>query len=122
MHMAVAHEIRKPMIDFLYTPQADNEVLREIELGMEEEGIPWKLEERQNGSALELAWEAAKSSTLEVGIGVDGETIVLHHNKLEQAQPLFRISARSGPEQVRALGANAARLVKKLPLKALDRR
>ncbi len=37
-------------------------------------------------------------------------------------QPLFRIPANSGMETVRALGANAARLVKKLPLKALDRR
>ncbi len=119
--MAMAHEIKKPMIHFFHSPLADRRVLREIELGIEEEGIPWKLDQRE-GSALDLAWEAAGSSNLEVGIGADGQWLILHYNKLEQNQPLFRISAQSGPVQARALGANAARLVKKLPLKALDRR
>lgn len=120
--MAMVHEIRKPMIHFFYAPQADRRVIREVELGMEEEGIPWKLDQRQDGTALDLAWEAAQSSNLEVGIGADSQWIILHYNKLEQEQPLYRISAQSGPAQARALGANAARLVKKLPLKALDRR
>ena len=57
-----------------------------------------------------------------MGIGADGQELVLHYNKLEMAQPLFRISAQAGAAQARALGANAARLVKKLPLKALDGR
>ena len=74
------------------------------------------------GDALSLAWEAARSSRLEVGIGLDRQALVLHYSKLEREQPLFRIPADSGMETVRALGANAARLVKKLPLKALDRR
>lgn len=63
-----------------------------------------------------------RSSRLEVGIGLDRQALVLHYSKLEREQPLFRIPADSGTETVRALGANAARLVKKLPLKALDRR
>lgn len=75
-----------------------------------------------DGDALSLAWEAARSSRLEVGIGLDRQALVLHYSKLEREQPLFRIPANSGMETVRALGANAARLVKKLPLKALDRR
>ena len=54
--------------------------------------------------------------------GLDRQALVLHYSKLEREQPLFRIPANSGMETVRALGANAARLVKKLPLKALDRR
>ena len=81
-----------------------------------------KLSQEEGGHALELAWEAAKSSNLEVGIGADSQELVLHYNKLEMAQPLFRISAQAGAAQARALGANAARLVKKLPLKALDGR
>ena len=119
--MPMSHEIRKPMIHFFHTAQADRLVLREVELGMEEEGIPWEAA-AGTGDALSLAWEAAKSSNLEVGVGADDQWIVLHYNKLEQDQPLFRISAQAGPAQARALGANAARLVKKLPLKALDRR
>ena len=89
--------------------------------GMEEEGIPWEAA-AGTGDALSLAWEAARSSRLEVGIGLDRQALVLHYSKLEREQPLFRIPANSGMETVRALGANAARLVKKLPLKALDRR
>ena len=57
-----------------------------------------------------------------MGIGLDRQALVLHSSKLEREQPLFRSPADSGTETVRALGANAARLVKKLPLKALDRR
>ena len=120
--MPMPHEIKKPLIHFFFAPNADRRVLREVELGMEEEGIPWKLEQHESGTALALAWEAAKSSNLEVGIGADSQWLILHYNKLEEDQPLFRISAQSGPVQARALGANAARLVKKLPLKALDRR
>lgn len=120
--MPMSHEIRKPVIHFFYTSQLDQKVLKEIEYGMEEEGIPWALDQRQSGTALSLAWEAAKSSNLEVGIGADGEWIILHYNKLEQDNPLFRISARSGASEARALGANAARLVKKLPLKPLEGR
>ena len=76
------------------------------------------------GRATPCPWpgEAARSSRLEVGIGLDRQALVLHYSKLEREQPLFRIPANSGMETVRALGANAARLVKKLPLKALDRR
>ena len=120
--MPMPHEIRKPTIHFFHTAQANGQVLREVELGMEEEGIPWKLDQMQSGNALTLAWEAAQSSNLEVGVGADDQWIVLHYSKLEKDQPLFRISAQAGPAQARALGANAARLVKKLPLKALDRR
>ena len=54
--MPMTHEIRKPMIHFFHTAQADRRVLREVELGMEEEGIPWKLDQRQDGNALSLAW------------------------------------------------------------------
>lgn len=119
--MPMIHEVKKPVIHFFCTSRLDLLVLKEIQYGMEEEGIPWVLEQRQSGTALDLAWEAAKSSNLEVGIGADEEWIVLHYNKLEQDHPLFRISARSQGE-ARALGANAARLVKKLPLKALEGR
>lgn len=120
--MAMAQEIRKPMIHFYAAPQVDRRILREVELGMEEEGIPWKLSQDTEGRALDLAWEAARNSNLEVGIGADARELILHYNKLEREKPLFRISLQAGPVRARALGANAARLVKKLPLKDLDGR
>lgn len=119
--MAGQQEIRKPTIHFFYHPDSRPELLREIMLGMEEEGVPWELEKRMDG-ALTLAWDAARSSNLEVGIGLDGSNMILHYNKLKPDAPLFQLSARTGAEQARALGSNAARLVKKLPLKALDGR
>ena len=50
---------------------------------------------------------------------MDRQHVVLHFSKLERDQPLYRTFARQ-LGQVRVLGANAARLVKKLPLKPLD--
>ena len=119
--MAMPIEMTKPNIRVLISPDASQAALRQLAYGMEEEGIPWEAA-AGTGDALSLAWEAARSSRLEVGIGLDRQALVLHYSKLEREQPLFRIPANSGMETVRALGANAARLVKKLPLKALDRR
>ena len=119
---AVQLEMSKPTVHVLCTSDAAPAALKELLYGLEEEGIPWEKDTKAGGDALSLAWEAARSSRLEVGIGLDRQALVLHYSKLEREQPLFRIPANSGMETVRALGANAARLVKKLPLKALDRR
>ena len=113
--MPVIQERIKPTVHVRCAEDTPQEVLRQLQYGMEEEGIPWEAA-AGTGDALSLAWEAARSSRLEVGIGLDRQALVLHYSKLEREQPLFRM------ETVRALGANAARLVKKLPLKALDRR
>lgn len=119
--MPAIQERIRPTVHVRCAEDASQEVLRQLQYGMEEEGIPWEVE-TGTGDALSLAWEAARSSRLEVGVGLDRQALILHYSKLEREQPLFRISADSGVETVRALGANAARLVKKLPLKALDRR
>ena len=119
--MPVIQERIKPTVHVRCAEDTPQAVLRQLQYGMEEEGIPWEAA-AGTGDALSLAWEAARSSRLEVGIGLDRQALVLHYSKLEREQPLFRIPANSGMETVRALGANAARLVKKLPLKALDRR
>ena len=115
--MPVIQERIKPTVHVRCAEDTPQEVLRQLQYGMEEEGIPWEAA-AGTGDALSLAWEAARSSRRAVGIGLDRQARVLHYSK----QPLFRIPANSGMETVRALGANAARLVKKLPLKALDRR
>lgn len=118
---AVQLEMSKPTVHILYSPNASERVLKELLYGLEEEGIPWETETKTGGDALALAWEAAQASRLGVGVGLDGQTVILHFNKLDREQPLYRIPARS-MGLVRVLGANAARLVKKLPLKPLDGR
>lgn len=119
--MPIMQETTKPSVHVRYTAGAPKETLRQLQYGIEEEGIPWELQAAE-GEALDLAWDASRSSRLEVGIGLDTDELILHFAKLERAQPLFRIPARSGEELIRALGSNAARLVKKMPLKAIDRR
>ncbi len=86
---------------------------------MEEEGIPFEVEECPSGEAVGVAKEAAHMSPLNVGIGVDGAkgTMVLHHRDLPADQPLFVLDLReAGPDELRRLGINAARLVKSEPL------
>lgn len=120
--MPAAFEMTKPAIRLLSSSDAPAEALRQLQYGMEEEGIPWESGIGAGADALSLAWEAAQASRLEVGLGLDAQSLVLHFSKLTRNEPLFHISARSDAGAVRALGANAARLVKKLPLKPLDRR
>lgn len=117
--MAAPIEMTKPNIRVLMSPDASQAALRQLTYGMEEEGIPWEQGTREGADALAMAWEAAQASRLEVGLGLDKHFVVLHYSKLDQSQPLYRVPARQA-DQVRALGANAARLVKKLPLKPLD--
>ena len=119
--MPVIQERIKPTVHVRCAEDTPQEVLRQLQYGMEEEGIPWDAEAGQ-GDALSLAWEAARDSRLEVGVGLDEQSAVLHFSKLEREQPLFRLSVQRDGEQMRALGANAGRLVKKMPLKDLDRR
>ncbi len=117
--MATPIEMTKPNIHVLASPDAAPSALRQLTYGMEEEGIPWEQGSRQGMDALAMAWEAAQASRLEVGLGLDRQFAVLHYSKLGQERPLYRVPARQA-DQVRALGANAARLVKKLPLKPLE--
>ena len=117
--MAMPIEMTKPNVRVLMSPDASQAALRQLTLGMEEEGIPWEEDTREGMDALALSWEAAQASRLEVGLGLDRQFVVLHYSKLDQDKPLYRVPARQA-DQVRAIGANAARLVKKLPLKPLD--
>ena len=117
--MAMPIEMSKPNVRVLMSPDASPAALRQLTYGMEEEGIPWEEGTKEGMDALALAWEGAQASRLEVGLGVDRQFVVLHYSKLAQDQPLYRIPARQS-NQVRILGSNAARLVKKLPLKPLD--
>ena len=96
------------------------EALRQLLYGIEEESIPFEFYEKDTQVAEELAWEAAESSKLDVGIGFNSSNLVLCYEKMGEDRPLFVISSRSPEWQIRALGANAARLVKKLPFKSLD--
>jgi hypothetical protein len=103
---------------------AARELMEPVLWGIEEEGIPYEIRSARNDSATELAKQAANGSALNVGIAMNeaGE-IVLHHRDLPLEAPLFAISAGSFQSRdLRRLGTNAARLVKRQPLVLADRR
>lgn len=91
--------------------------IRDLDAGLEEEGIPSRIERVKDASAAELAYAAAKRSNLDVGvgIGVAGE-ICIHHAKLPADRPALTGSVATARE----LGHNAARLVSRIPLKCDD--
>ena len=80
---------------------------------------PYDVQAEHCSSVLELAHNASLNSRLGVGVGISKEGIVLQHEKLDKAAPLFKIKLYQ-TELFRKIGANAARLVKKMPFKVLD--
>ena len=93
---------------FVYCSLGINEVdIEEILWGIEEEGIPFILKNKD-----------LNDSKLSVGIGVNSKgDVSLTINKLKEEEPLFFINLEKGNTCLRSLGANGARLVKGMPLK-----
>ncbi len=115
-------ETRRPAVNVLIVQGRDVD-LQPVFWGMEEEGIPFEVEECSSGEAIAVAKEAAHMSPLNVGIGVDAArgTVALHHRDLPADQPLFVLKLReTGAAELRRLGINAARLVKSEPLVLRD--
>lgn len=115
--MNVNFDAPKPEIKVFYKKGAvPNDVISTVLLGIEEEGLPFTLEEKDYSSALELGYKAAEGSHLGVGIGISDE-IVLHFIKLKENAPIFRISSTNDEMNLRNIGSNSARLVKRMPFK-----
>jgi hypothetical protein len=107
----------KPAVLVIKTPDAAEEVISEILLGIEEEGIPAGVQIRQRGEAVNLAKGAADGSSLNVGIGASAVEVAVHHRDLPAVHPLFLLSKEKlTATNLRCLGTNAARLVKGNPL------
>lgn len=90
--------------------------LKEVLAGIEEEGVLYEVETIENGSSIDLAAIAARSSILETGIGIDEEFASITICKLPGDNPLKSYSCLS-KEQLRLAGSNAARIIKGMPLK-----
>lgn len=93
------------------------EKLREVQAGLEEEGIPWRVKEEAGGAFVSLGHQAATESQLGVGVGIDAEGMCIHYQKLPQDKPLFLLNADETKAKWRRIGYNAARLVKGIPFK-----
>lgn len=93
------------------------DVITELTVGIEEEGIPYSVEVRED-TALNNAYHASRDSRLGTGIGVSDE-VIIHYEKLKKEAPLFRKDTAEKEISFRNLGCNAARLVKRVPFKSI---
>jgi hypothetical protein len=83
-------------------------------LGIEEEGVPVEVHHHDEANPLVLAHDAAVASRLGIGVGVALEYAVVTTEKLPEGRPY--IAAVLG-EADRIVGSNAARIVKRIPLR-----
>lgn len=95
--------------------------LRELQAGMEEEGVPYTIQEGTASDAVMLGYQGAQLSPLGVGIGIDAASLCIHYQKLPEDQPLFMLDGQGTLAEWRNFGYNAARLVKGLPFKQIAR-
>jgi len=91
--------------------------IREVQAGMEEEGIPYTVVHSNEVNAAALSYEGASKSKLGVGIGIGEEDLCIHYVKLPAQTPLFALQTSGTPGEWRHFGYNAARLVKGIPFK-----
>lgn len=114
----------KPTIMIYYSSKINEfSPFSDLKWGIEEEGIPFEIKNIEEESAIVLGYEAAKNSRLDVGIGIGSDrSVVLHYVKLKEDSPLFEVNIKSSDICLRALGSNAARLVKRMPFKRLEDR
>lgn len=93
-----------------------------VSVGAEEEGVPCHLlpaEEADGTDAATLAYAAARSSRLGVGVGVDADRVAVHERHMPAAQPVVasRVQEDHAHLLCRSAGSNAARLVVGVPLR-----
>lgn len=92
--------------------------INEILWGIEEEGIPYIIENVEDDQYKNLAHLASLVSKLGVGVGIDKDkNIALTFNKLSTEKYLFCAKLEDSKDKLRKLGANSARLVKNMPFK-----
>ncbi|EPF4178280.1 glycerol dehydratase reactivase beta/small subunit family protein [Escherichia albertii] len=89
----------------------------EVLLGIEEEGIPFHIQQIPSGEVIDSAWQAARQSPLLVGIACDREKLIVHYKNLPTSAPLFTLMYQQDNHAWRSIGNNAARLVKGIPFR-----
>lgn len=110
----------RPTIIINIGPCLTESHITEILYGIEEEGIPYSVRTLENSTAQEAAHAGAIESRLGVGVGACGGTVVVTTEKLAVDQPYITQNLNARRELDRAIGANAARLVKRMPLRDMS--
>ncbi|ELD0413633.1 glycerol dehydratase reactivase beta/small subunit family protein [Escherichia coli] len=95
-------------------------IWNEVLLGIEEEGIPFRIQHIPSGEVIDSAWLAARQSPLSVGIACDQEKLIVHYKNLPASAPLFTLTYQQDNHARRSIGTNAARLVKGIPFREFN--
>ncbi len=106
-----------PSIQLHAHEQISDQMLNQLLLGAEEESVPVRVSRHDVLNPLTLAHNAARSSRLGVGIGVSLSYAVVTVDKLPEERPFLAQFFNREPRLDRFIGSNAARLVKRLPLR-----
>lgn len=115
-------QIDKPSIFIYQCADAPAFAVNSITSGIEEEGIPYVLTKIPDENVKTASFRAADSSRLSVGIAISGDEAALHYSKLIKDSPLFYVRDESFDTHVlRNLGSNAARLVKGVAFKSMEK-
>ncbi len=106
---------KRPSI-YIYIDNPDQELLREICAGIEEEGVFYEIIDRAGEELKELTWNAANDSMLGSGVGIKGSNVafMIRGQKPGQFIDYYAYPSR---EESRRIGANSARAIKKCPFK-----
>ncbi len=97
----------------IFTSADCADVWNDVLLGIEEEGIPFVIQESGSADVIHNAWLAACQSPLLVG----REKLVVHYKNLPTSAPLFTLTYQQNSHDRRSIGNNAARLVKGIPFR-----
>ena len=108
----------RPAIHVSLGQEVDERLYAWIAVGAEEEGIPCRRMPAEETGAAALAYAAAGSSRLGVGVGVASGRVAVHERHMPPERPVVATEAEDQAEHAcRAAGSNAARLVIGVPLR-----
>ena len=109
----------RPTIRVRLNDRIEEVRIAELLYGVEEEGVPVEVTRYAELNPLVLAHEASLESRLGIGIGVSLDHIVITTEKLSPDRPYLAAILNRSASSDRKAGANAARLVKRMPLSDL---
>ena len=117
----------RPAIHVTLAGEVDESLYKWISVGAEEEGIPCRLmladevddEIDDETDAAALAHAAARSSRLDVGVGVASGQVAVHERHMPVERPVVatEVEEDHAVHACRTAGSNAARLVIGMPLR-----
>ena len=111
----------RPTINLAVHEGIGDEQLTQVLLGIEEEGVPSRVDRLSELNPLVLAHRAAISSRLGIGLGIALDYVVITTEKLPEQRPYLAHFLGRSAQADRIIGSNAARLVKRLPLREPER-